>query len=66
MLFRGNELNNMFEMNDLGFYNAENELIFACQRAQFGPQKWQKTAFFVSSKPKSRRAGRRWGRAARG
>jgi len=40
MLFRGNELKKSFEMKDLDFYNAENEPIFECQRAQIGPRKW--------------------------
>jgi hypothetical protein len=40
MLFRGNELNKLFEMNDLAFYNAENELIFERKRVQFVPKKW--------------------------
>src|SRR5208282_2464551 len=45
MLFRGNELINLFEMNDLAFYNAENELIFERKRTPIGPQKWQNTVF---------------------
>jgi len=32
-------------MNDLAFYNAENELIFERKRTPIGPQKWQNTVF---------------------
>jgi hypothetical protein len=32
-------------MNDLAFYNAENELTFERKRAPIGPQNWQRTAF---------------------
>jgi hypothetical protein len=44
MSFRGNELKKLFEMNDLDFYNAENELIFERKRALIEPRKWLRTA----------------------
>jgi hypothetical protein len=45
MVFRGNELKKLFEMNGLAFCNAENELIFEHKRTQFGPPKRQKWPF---------------------
>jgi hypothetical protein len=39
MLFRRNELKKLCEMNDLAFYNAENELIIERKRTPIGPQK---------------------------
>jgi hypothetical protein len=45
MLFRGNELKKSFEMSDLDFCNAENELISERKRTQIGPKNRQRTAF---------------------
>src|SRR5208282_6512670 len=45
MLIRGNELRKLFEMNNLAFYDAENELILERKRAQFKPKNGRKRAF---------------------
>jgi hypothetical protein len=60
MLFRGNELKKLFEMNDLDYCNAENELIFGRKQRQIEPQNRNKQPLHVfDPNPRRRRDPRK-------
>jgi hypothetical protein len=44
-VFRGNELTHVLQIQDLVFFDAQNELIFECKRTQIEPQKGRKPTF---------------------
>jgi len=44
-VFRGNKLNYVWQLKDLVFLDAQNELIFECKRTQIEPQKGRKPTF---------------------